>query len=180
MATTRRLAIGFEQLTPLLGKRADDPMVLAVLAAAGGKASPTTAGGKVSPPDANEQYLTCKAAGFELLLRSQRVHTLFLYPEGVRGSRGFPLPFGIDGPRKALLARLGPPTAAWAMGSGPIPPLTSRRADLFWAGGASNRDLWHLDGFQVVVMSGPPAGDRARNPQQRALVIAVEVSPIGR
>lgn len=49
MATTRRLAIGFEQLTPLLGKRADDPMVLAVLAAAGGKASPTTAGGKVSP-----------------------------------------------------------------------------------------------------------------------------------
>ena len=164
------ITVGFDQLAPLLGKPANDRTVKAVLASSG----------RLSNQDSgNERYVTCKAAGFELLIRAQRVHTIFTYSDGIRGHRGFSFPFGITaGPRKAVLELLGAPSGCWVMGDTAI-PFTSHRADRLWVNGASNRDAWHVDGFEVVVMSAPPVGDRARNPQRRAVVIAVEISRPG-
>jgi hypothetical protein len=130
----KKSSLAFDDLVSLLGKRVDDPDVVAMIDACAAKA--------------DKDYIVAKDHGFEYSLdhksgeKKKVLASMFLHGPGGKKPRpayeGLPKPFAFtnrDAMRKAKT-----PDEGWSMDDGDLPPDDDR----------SERDTWHMDGYDIA------------------------------
>jgi hypothetical protein len=129
------IPVKFELLCSLLGKQADDPAVVALIAKAG-------------KCKVDSDYIVAKEAGFDFALgqvpgsKKKVLQGLWLFGDGVDGHRyfvGLPEGFAFT-TRAALLASAPAPHTSWNREDGDV-PVTHAKV---------TRDSWTIDGFEIA------------------------------